>query len=238
MLLIAVKKGLKFVENLTKLNLDNYKPLRDVVFENLREAILEGKLKPGQRLMEVQLAEQLGVSRTPVREAIRKLELEGLVVMLPRKGAYVANMSLKDILDVLEVRASLEGLAASLAAERISEDDINKLKDISEQFKKSTMESDVDALLKQDVEFHECIFKATNNKKLIQLINSLWEQVYRFRVTYMSDYDSSLNIVEEHRCLLEAIIKGDSELSKKYATEHIEKAEQFMIDKAMINKDL
>lgn len=114
MLLIAVKKGLKFVENLTKLNLDNYKPLRDVVFENLREAILEGKLKPGQRLMEVQLAEQLGVSRTPVREAIRKLELEGLVVMLPRKGAYVANMSLKDIMDVLEVRASLEGLAKDI----------------------------------------------------------------------------------------------------------------------------
>ena len=134
MLLIAVKKGLKFVENLTKLNLDNYKPLRDVVFENLREAILEGKLKPGQRLMEVQLAEQLGVSRTPVREAIRKLELEGLVVMLPRKGAYVANMSLKDIMDVLEVRASLEGLAAYLAAERISDEDIKKLKDISEEF--------------------------------------------------------------------------------------------------------
>ena len=115
------------MENLTKLNLDEYKPLRDVVFENLRGAIVEGRLKPGERLMEVQLAEQLGVSRTPVREAIRKLELEGLVVMLPRKGAYVANMSLKDLIDVLEIRASLEGLAASLAAERITDEDIKKL---------------------------------------------------------------------------------------------------------------
>ena len=114
------------MENLTKLNLDEYKPLRDVVFENLRGAIVEGRLKPGERLMEVQLAEQLGVSRTPVREAIRKLELEGLVVMLPRKGAYVANMSLKDLIDVLEIRASLEGLAASLAAERITDEDIKK----------------------------------------------------------------------------------------------------------------
>ena len=104
------------MDSLTKLNLDNYKPLRDVVFENLRSAILEGK--SGQRLMEVQLAEQLGVSRTPVREAIRKLELEGLVVMLRRKGAYVANISVKDLMDVLEIRASLEGLGASLAAER------------------------------------------------------------------------------------------------------------------------
>ena len=193
------------MENLTKLNLDEYKPLRDVVFENLRGAIVEGKLKPGQRLMEVQLAEQLGVSRTPVREAIRKLELEGLVVMIPRKGAYVANMSLKDVIDVLEIRASLEGLAASLAAERITDEDIKKLESIVEEFNDSINESDVEALLRKDVEFHECIFKSTNNKKLHQLINSLWEQVYRFRVTYISDYDSTVNIVEEHKMILDAI---------------------------------
>lgn len=226
------------MDNLNKLNLDEYKPLRDVVFENLREAILEGKLKPGQRLMEVQLAEQLGVSRTPVREAIRKLELEGLVVMLPRKGAYVANMSLKDVIDVLEIRASLEGLAASLAAERINPDDIKKLEKIAKEFEELTIASDVDTLLKKDVEFHECIFKATNNKKLHQLINSLWEQVYRFRVTYISDYDSSLSIVNEHKLILDAIKKGDNELAKKYAREHIEKAEQFMIERAMNNKDI
>ncbi|CEH35964.1 GntR family transcriptional regulator [Romboutsia lituseburensis] len=226
------------MDNLTKLNLDDYKPLRDVVFENLREAILEGKLKPGQRLMEVQLAEQLGVSRTPVREAIRKLELEGLVIMLPRKGAYVANMSLKDILDVLEIRASLEGLAASLAAERISEDDLKRLELIAKDFEKSADSADVEELLRKDVEFHECIFKATNNKKLHQLINSLWEQVYRFRVTYISDYDSSVSIICEHKSILDAIKKGDTEMAKKYATEHIEKAEQFMIEKAMNNKNI
>lgn len=225
------------MDNLTKLNLDEYKPLRDVVFESLREAILEGKLNPGQRLMEVQLAEQLGVSRTPVREAIRKLELEGLVVMLPRKGAYVANMSLKDIIDVLEIRASLEGLSAYLAAERISEEDIKKLEKIADDFKKSANDLDVESSLKMDVEFHECIFKATNNKRLHQLINSLWEQVYRFRVTYISDYDSSVNIIKEHELILDAIKKGDSELAKKYATDHIEKAEQFIIERTMNNKE-
>lgn len=226
------------MDKLTKLNLDNYKPLRDVVFENLREAILEGKLTPGQRLMEVQLAEQLGVSRTPVREAIRKLELEGLVVMLPRKGAYVANMSLKDILDVLEIRASLEGLAASLAAERISPEDIKELEKIANEFEESTEHADVETLLRKDVEFHECIFKAANNKKLHQLITSLWEQVYRFRVTYISDYDSSVNIINEHKLILQAIKDGDVDVAKKYATEHIEKAEQFMIEKAMNNKNI
>lgn len=226
------------MENLNKLNLDDYKPLRDVVFENLREAIVEGKVKPGQRLMEVQLAEQLGVSRTPVREAIRKLELEGLVIMLPRKGAYVANMSLKDIIDVLEIRASVEGLAASLASERISPEDIKKLEAILKDFEQSAAGSDVETLLKKDVEFHECIFKATNNKKLHQLINSLWEQVYRFRVTYISDYDSTVDIARDHKLILDAIKKGDNEMAKKHATEHIEKLEHFMIERTMNNKDL
>ena len=218
------------MDSLTKRNLDNYKPLRDVVFENLRTAILEGDLKAGQRLMEVQLAEQLGVSRTPIREAIRKLELEGLVVMLPRKGAYVANMSFKDLIDVLEIRSSLEGLAASLAAERLREEDISDLERVAKEFEKSVREADIDNVLKKDVEFHEKIFLMANNKKLYQLITSLWEQVHRFRVTYVSNYDASLSLVDEHNRILEAIKSGDCELAKKYATEHIEIAEQFFME--------
>lgn len=97
---------------LIPVSLDNYKPLREIVFEALREAIINGTLEPGERLMEIQLAEEMGVSRTPVREAIRKLELEGFVVMVPRKGAYVAGLSMKDIADVFEIRTALESLAA------------------------------------------------------------------------------------------------------------------------------
>lgn len=223
------------MDSLTKLNLDNYKPLRDVVFENLRTAILEGNLKAGKRLMEVQLAEQLGVSRTPIREAIRKLELEGLVVMLPRKGAYVANMSFKDLIDVLEIRASLEGLAASLASERLRDEDIVELERVAKEFEKSVRETDIDTVLKKDVEFHEKIFLMANNKKLYHLITSLWEQVHRFRVTYVSNYEASLSLVDEHNRILEAIKSGDSELAKKYATEHIELAEQFFMDNTVNN---
>ena len=190
------------MDNLTKLNLDNYKPLRDVVFESLRTAILEGKLKSGQRLMEVQLAEQLGVSRTPIREAIRKLELEGLVIMLPRKGAYVADMSFKDLIDVLEIRASLEGLAASLASGRRRDEDIEGLEKLAREFEESVKSGDIEEVLKKDVEFHEYIFSLANNKKLYQIINSLWEQVHRFRVTYVSDYEASLSLVEEHNKIL------------------------------------
>lgn len=226
------------MDNLTKLNLDNYKPLRDVVFENLRTAILEGKLKSGQRLMEVQLAEQLGVSRTPIREAIRKLELEGLVIMLPRKGAYVADMSFKDLIDVLEIRASLEGLAASLASERRRDEDIMVLEKISIEFEESVKNGDIEAVLKKDVEFHERIFSLANNKKLYQLINSLWEQVHRFRVTYVSDYEASLSLVEEHNKILQAIKNGNCELAKKYATDHIELAEQFFMENAINSQEI
>lgn len=221
------------MDSLTKINLDNYKPLRDVVFENLRAAILDGNLKAGQRLMEVQLAEQLGVSRTPIREAIRKLELEGLVVMLPRKGAYVANMSFKDLIDVLEIRATLEGLAASLATERRSDDDVVELEKLAKEFETCVREADVEGVLKKDVDFHEKIFLMANNKKLYQLITSLWEQVHRFRVTYVSNYDASLSLVDEHNRILEAIKAGDTELAKKYATEHIELAEQFFMENSI-----
>ena len=220
------------MENLTKLNLDNYKPLRDVVFESLRKAIVEGSLKPGQRLMEVQLAEQLGVSRTPVREAIRKLELEGFVIMLPRKGAYVADMSVKDIIDVLEVRSALEGLAANLAAERMDEEEIKELKKISESLNEAMETGNLDEILKKDVEFHQCIFEAAGNKKLTQMINSLWEQVYRFRAGYMSDNNAMKGIKEEHALLIEAIVSGDRNRASKCAKDHIERAEQYMIDKA------
>ena len=129
------------MNKLSSLKLGNYKPLRELVFDALREAILSGTLKPGDRLMEVQLAEEMGVSRTPVREAIRKLELEGLVVMVPRKGAYVSGLSLKDAADLFEIRQSLEGLAASLAAERITDEEIKMLEDSFKQLVEATKKS-------------------------------------------------------------------------------------------------
>ncbi|WAW15001.1 GntR family transcriptional regulator [Peptostreptococcus equinus] len=221
---------------INRLKLDNYKPLRDVVFENIRGAIMEGVLKPGERLMEIQLAEQLGVSRTPVREAIRKLELEGLVIMLPRKGAYVADMSKKDLIDVLEVRLGLEGLAAYYAAERIRKDQIETLEKISEDLEKYVEQNDLENILKMDEYFHMLIFDASGNSRLKSMIISVWETVYRFRIKYMSDYNSAVNIVEEHKKLIEALKKGKGDLAEKLAREHIEKAEQFMIEQLMQDK--
>ena len=112
-----------------EVTMNEYLPLRDVVFNTLRQAILRGELKPGERLMEIQLANKLGVSRTPIREAIRKLELEGLVLMIPRKGAEVAEITEKNLRDVLEVRCALEELAVQLACDRMDEDGIKAMKE-------------------------------------------------------------------------------------------------------------
>ena len=120
-----------------EVNMNEYLPLRDVVFNTLRKAILRGELKPGERLMEIQLANKLGVSRTPIREAIRKLELEGLVLMIPRKGAEVAQITEKNMQDVLEVRKALEELSVQLACERITPEQVEEMKMAAEDSVKS-----------------------------------------------------------------------------------------------------
>ena len=172
-------------KNELDINLNEYLPLRDVVFNTLRKAILSGSLKPGERLMEKQLAEKMGVSRTPVREAIRKLELEGFVVMVPRKGAQVAEITEKDIQDVLEVRGALEALAVKIACEKMKKEDLDRLKVIMKEFNEASEKKDVDKVIEKDVEFHDVIYQATNNEKLIQIINNLREQIHRYRVAYL-----------------------------------------------------
>jgi DNA-binding GntR family transcriptional regulator len=143
-------------ENLT-LQMDDYLPLRDVVFNTLREAILKGELKPGERLMEMHLATKLGVSRTPIREAIRMLEHEGLAVTIPRKGAQVAKMTEKDLQDVLEVRDALDALAVVCACERMTDAQFVELKEAMKAFELATRTDDVRKIVEADEAFHDVI---------------------------------------------------------------------------------
>ncbi len=221
---------------LTKVNLNDYKPLRDVIFDTLREAIIVGELKPGERLMEVQLAQKMGVSRTPVREAIRKLELEGLVEMLPRKGAHIADLSVKDIMDVLEVRATLDGLASSLSATRISDEEIRELRHIQSQFVSYVEKDNLQGSIKKDVEFHDIIYRSSRNDKLIQISNNLREQIQRFRVIYLKDYSSTRELVREHNEIIEAIAARDPEAAMRSAQAHIKKQEEAITRSVKKNK--
>lgn len=215
---------------LSKVNLNDYKPLRDVVFDTLREAIITGELKPGERLMEVKLAEKMGVSRTPVREAIRKLELEGLVDMLPRKGAHVAELSVNDIINVLEVRASLDGLATSLAAQRITEEEINELKHIQAQLISYVEKDNLQGTIKKDVEFHDFIYRTSRNERLIQIASNLREMIHRFRVIYLKDLNSHKDVIKEHAEIYEAILKKDQQLAQEYAQRHIKNQEEMIVN--------
>lgn len=208
-------------DKFSKVNFNDYKPLRDVIFEALREAIINGDLKPGARLLEIQLSEKMGVSRTPVREAIRKLELEGFVTMVPRKGAQVADLSVKQIADVLEVRAALDGLATSLACERITQEELKMLKDIQIQFNNTVDKGNVQNAIKKDVEFHDVIYRASRNNRLMTIANNLREQIHRFRVMYFKDVGMLYTLVKEHELMVDAIETGNMSLGRDAAQQHI-----------------
>ncbi len=229
-----MREGVVVLKNserrLVPVKLDSYKPLREVVFEALREAIIKGILKPGERLMEIQLAEELGVSRTPVREAFRKLELEGFVVMVPRKGAYVAGISLKDIAAVFEVRAALEGLAAGLAAERITEGELEELERLLVQMAELIEKGEFSEFVKLDTQFHDVLYKSSRNQRLIQILSTLRDEIQRFRAVSLSYPGRMREALEEHRKIVEAIAARDEDLAKKLAAEHIENAEASILN--------
>jgi DNA-binding GntR family transcriptional regulator len=210
-------------------NMDEFLPLRDVVFNTLRKAILTGELKPGERLLEIQLANQLGVSRTPIREAIRKLELEGLVIMMPRRGAEVAQITEKGLRDVLEVRRALDALCTELACDRITEEEKQRLRDACDEFEKATATGDATVIAAADVALHDIIVEATRNQRLIQLINNLSEQMYRYRFEYIKDENQHNNLVEEHRMIYESIVRCDKEGAAKAAKLHIDNQESSII---------
>ena len=196
------------VENF-QLQMNDYLPLRDVVFHTLRQAILRGELKPGERLMEIHLAQKLGVSRTPVREAMRKLELEGLVRMIPRKGAVVAEITISDLEDVLEVRMALEELAVKLACKMLTPEQIEEIGSLADEFEQTLYGEDVGACAQADMRFHEAIYEATGNGRLVQILNNLREQMYRYRMEYLKDRDAHQQLVQEHAEILKALAAGD-----------------------------
>lgn len=207
-------------ENLT-LHMDAYLPLRDVVFNTLREAILRGDLQPGERLMELQLADKLGVSRTPIREAIRMLEQEGLAVTMPRKGAEVAGMTLKDMEDVLEIREALDDLAVRIACDKITDEQLKHLTDVKEEFEESTKTGDVKKIAQADVNFHDVIYEATGNVKLVTLLSNLREQVYRYRVEYIKNPANYPILIAEHEAIVEGLRQHDKKAVTVAMQEHV-----------------
>ena len=210
--------------------LQNHRPLREIVYEQLKIQILTGKIAPGTRMMEVELAENLGVSRTPVREAIRKLEKEALVVIEPRRGAYVSDVSVKEMVDTLVVREDLEALAASLTAKRITKEELEGLEKKVTDYSEAIASGDMEQIIRADESFHHKIVALSGNKALIQLFSSVQELSLRFRYLYYEDFTRYENMPVEHKEILEAIKTGDGDAARIVSDNHVKKLKEFVVN--------
>jgi DNA-binding GntR family transcriptional regulator len=206
---------------LLNINMQEHKPLRELVYEELRMLIMTGQIKPGTRMMEIDLAESMGVSRTPVREAIRQLEKDNLVTIEPRRGAYVSDISAKDMEDMLFVREPLEGLATYLAAQNMTDDGLEELKKVNARYEEAYNEGETESLIQLDTRFHNLITEGSGNKYLIAILKDLQEQVLRFRYIYFKSIRRAAEVIDEHRLILSSMIERDQDAAQKYSIEHI-----------------
>ncbi len=209
-------------------DLENHRPLREIVYEELKRRIMTGKITPHTRMMEVDLAEDMGVSRTPVREAIRKLEKEGLVTIEPRKGAYASDISAEDMVNVLTVREELEALAAGIAASRITGEQISRMEHLTDLYAQAIEANDTAAIIDYDEQFHQAIVSVTDNRTLIQFVSNLQELVLRFRYLYYEDFSRYRNMPEEHHHIIDALKSGDEKRASEVVREHIHSLKSFV----------
>ena len=209
--------------------IQSHRPLRELVYEELRNLILSGEIKPGTRMMEIELADSMGVSRTPIREAIRKLEKEGLVTIEPRKGAYVSTISMNDIVNILQIRGTLEGLAATLAATRIKEIELMKLKEASQAFDRAVEEGNTKEMISNDTLFHHIIVEASGNDLLIKMVTDLQKIILRFRYLYYKNFKRAEKMPPEHANILRAIETGSGETARSAAEFHINSLRDMII---------
>jgi DNA-binding GntR family transcriptional regulator len=209
--------------------------LRGRVFNHIREDILSGKFKHGEELKENTIGQELGVSRTPVREALRQLELEGLVRIVPNRGAYVDGITIKDIQDIYVIRSYLEGLCASWACEHITKEQIEELEEIIYLSEFHAKKGHQEQLLDLDNKFHEIIYQASNSKMLNHVLSDFHHYVQRVRKTTLSVMERVTNSNAEHTALLEAIKERDKDKAEKLAQKHIKKTIENIVDKGIEN---
>ena len=195
--------------------------LRGRVFRQIRNDILSGKYKDREELKEVAIGEELGVSRTPVREAFRQLELEGLIQIIPNKGAYVTGITVEDVHDIYAIRSMLEGLAARWACEHITQDQLEEMEEIIYLSKFHAQKNHYDQLAELDNQFHDVLYTACNSKMLEHQLRDFHQYVIRIRRMTLSNKRRGEASNMEHEQLLEAIKANDPDLAEKVACQHM-----------------
>ena len=200
--------------------------LRGRVFQKIREDILSGVYKDHEELKEVSIGEELGVSRTPVREALRQLELEGLVTIIPNKGAYVTGITAKDVHDIYMIRSQLEGMCARWATRNITDEQIEELEEIillSEFHLKKTAGVQAMQVSELDGKFHKVLYAASNSRIMEHTLTDFHKYVKMTRQMSVGAPDRAEQSIEEHRAILDAIKAKDADLAEKLADEHVMK---------------
>lgn len=202
------------------MRLKKYKTLREQIASSLRESIINGELPPGQKLTEPELAERLGISRTPIREAFRQLESEGFLTVIPRRGAVVSTITAKEIHDFYELKSLLEGYAARVTAEKITPKDIEKLKRLNDQLKGLAEKGHVEAFFKKNEEFHNCFLQLCGNDKLIEIRDNMVNRFLGFRMATLSMPGRLMESVKQHRSIIKAFQRKDGRLAEAVVVEH------------------
>jgi len=211
-------------------SLENVETLSKRIYSSLETAILEGKIKPDDHLVEEELSKMFGISRAPIREALRWLDKDGLVRIVPRKGAVVQSISEKDIQDIYEIRSVMEGLAARLFCERASEEELRKIDMIVKNAQMiSPSHGHKQTYRRLNREFHDAIILGSKNEKILETYNHFRKQIAWFQnVTLAFDFRFEVSL-KEHKQLLALFLKRDSEKAEIQARQHIENAAKILI---------
>lgn len=216
---------------LTTMNFNSVKPIRDVVYEYLRTAIINDLIKPGERLVEKEYAERFNISRTPVREALRKLEIEGLVENIPRKGDIVKGIDWKDMLEIFAIRQALEPLIVKTAIENMTPEDLINLQETVDTMSSSAHHNDTEALLASFQAFHDILITISKMPRLATIISQLKDYLGRFRTMSLSNHTRRTQAINEHKEILQAIIEQDTEKAEQIVATHLMLARSSLLNK-------
>jgi DNA-binding GntR family transcriptional regulator len=209
--------------------LNHRKPLGQMVYENLRQAIVGGRIAPGTRLVECQIADAQGISRTPVREAIHKLERERFIERLPRGGFSVLGLNRQDIIETFGIRSVLEGYAARLAAFNYQTGDLKPLEEKIDEFERLLEKKQLKALPDLNTRFHDLLYNLCRSQRLIGMIYALRDHIYRYRQIILKDEQQARTSNEDHRLMLEYIRRQDSDGVERLVREHILRGQEIVL---------
>jgi DNA-binding GntR family transcriptional regulator len=203
-------------------------PSNERVYRELKEAIISGQIPARSRLVELSLAAEYGVSRTPVREALKRLIAEELVAFDPPRGIVVKGIDQQEVEEVYTIREVLDGLAARLAAQRVTDVDLARLRSLMEVMERAAEHQEAQLMVQANIRFHQALIQAAGNERLASIQQSLIDSVRRFSAEAFRSYERDFEVLEEHRAIVDALARRDAEGAERMAREHMTKARTFL----------